>query len=480
VNVQTADLAAGRKKPPALKRTSYCPPLLLYNMMYRPLDFLTEVGCQYDIVRLGWLGVPFYLVTGPDLVKQLLADTKRFEKGSLFKKLQIVLGKGLVTLDGKDWIEARRRISQAFARGLMADQQQIVIRHTQELVVRLKTQSPSSPNNLDTLLNELMMRVAMELLFGATSDDVDLDEFHQAVDICNDYARCRIWSLVPDTWKTVRRKRFDKALATLESVVARVIERRRRDTPEERSRRSDVLSLLLEAGFEGIELRDHVMTMLMAGHETTAGSVTFLFGLLARYPEVQDDLYDEVRSLPAETVPLTELPLTEATWREALRLYPSVPMLDRQAMTDVQLGEYTIEAGANLIWSPYVMHRKYFSHAESFSPSRFLPGATIAPGTYVPFGEGPRMCIGKWLADMEGLTITALVMRDFRIEPAEAGPLVVRPMITLRPEHGFVVRFRPRQQKAVATARATTLELGATRPASQEVADSSELAIVST
>jgi cytochrome P450 len=413
-------------------------------MMYRPLDFLTEVGCQYDIVRLGWLGVPFYLVTGPELVKQMLSDTKRFEKGSLFKKLEIVLGKGLVTLDGKDWIEARRRISQAFARGLMDDQQQIVIRHTRQLIDRLKAQGPAAEVNLDTVLSELMMRVAMELLFGATSDDVDLEEFHEAVDVCNDYARYRIWSLVPEKWKTPRRRRFDKSLATLDAVVNRVIELRRRDTAEERSRRSDVLSLLLEAGFDGIELRDHVMTMLMAGHETTAGSVTFLFGLLARYPEVQDELYDEVRNLAAGAVPLTEVPLTEAAWREALRLYPSVPMLDRQAITDVQLGEYKIEAGANLIWSPYVMHRKYFSHADAFSPSRFLPGASVDPGTYIPFGEGPRMCIGKWLADMEGLTITALVMREFRLQAVESGLLRVRPMITLRPEHGFVVRFQPR------------------------------------
>lgn len=447
-------LSAGLKKPPAVLRTSLCPPLLLYKMMYRPLEFLTEVGCQYDLVRLGWLGVPFYLVTGTELVKQMLSDTKRFQKGSIFKKLEIVLGKGLVTLDGQEWIEARRRINQAFARGLMSDQQAIVIRHTLEMIDRLQTSRPSAAVDLDSLLNELMMRVAMELLFGASSDDVDLEEFHQAVDVCNDYARYRVWALAPEKWNTARRRRFVQALATLESVVSRVIERRRRDTQAERSRRCDVLSLLLDAGFDGVELRDHVMTMLMAGHETTAGSVTFLLGLLARHPEVQDDLFDEVRELPPATVPLSGLPLTEAVWRETLRLYPSVPMLDRQAITGVQLGEYRIEAGANLLWSPYVMHRKYFSDAAAFSPSRFLPGSATAAGSYIPYGGGPRMCIGKSLADMEGLTITALLMRELRLEPAEAGPLCVRPMITLRPVKGFVVRFRPRARLATAAGAA--------------------------
>ncbi|HVX16080.1 MAG TPA: cytochrome P450 [Pirellulales bacterium] len=436
---------AGLKRAPAHRHTNLCPPLLLYNMMYRPLTFLEDVGNRYDLVRLGWLGNPFYLVTSPELVKQLLTDTKRFHKGSLFKKLEIVLGKGLVTLDGKEWIEGRRRVNQAFARGLMADQQAIVIRHTLELIERLKTE-PATAFNLDLLTNELMVRIAMELLFGATIGDVDLDEFHDAVDVCNDYARYRIWSLVPEHWNTERRRRFVRALATLDGVVARVIERRRRDSKAERARRSDVLSLLLEAGFEGVELRDHVMTMLMAGHETTAGSITFLLGLLSRHLQVQADLYEEVRELPPATVPLGGVPHTEAVWRETLRLYPSVPMLDRQALVDVRVGDYKIEGGANLIWSPYVMHRKYFSQPETFLPSRFLPGAAVPPNSYIPYGEGPRMCIGKSLADMQGITITALLAREFTIESAEAGPLRVRPMITLRPENGFVVRFRGRPQ----------------------------------
>lgn len=431
------------KHAPALSRTNLCPPLLLYNMMYRPLDFLLDTAEEHDLVRLGWLGRPFYLVTGPDLVKQMLSDTKRYQKGSLFKKLEIVLGKGLVTLDGKEWIDGRRRVNQAFARALMSQQQAIVIQHTARLLDRLR-ENTGTNYDLDHLMNELMVGVAMELLFGATSDDVDLDEFHQAVDICNDYARYRIWSLVPEKWNTARRRRFVKALATLDGVVGRVIERRRKDTRAELAQRCDVLSLLLEAGFDGVELRDHVMTMLMAGHETTAGSVTFLLGLLARHPRVQEDLYAEVAGLPEGEVPLTGLPLTEAVWREALRLYPSVPMLDREAIVDVRLGDYKIAAGSNLIWSPYVMHRKYFAEPEAFMPERFLESGGVAPGTYIPFGEGPRMCIGKALADMEGMTITAMLAREFTTEPVETGPLAVRPMITLRPQHGFVVRFRQR------------------------------------
>lgn len=445
MNEPAAKPLAPRKRPPALARTRLCPPLLLWQMMYRPLDFLVEVGRQHDLVRLGWMGSPFYLVTQPELVKQMLGDTRRFVKGAIFKKLQMVLGKGLVTLDGQEWIDARRRVQQAFRPGLMAPQQDVVIRYTCEMIDRLRRQRPYQAVDLDALTTELMLRLALELLFGASPDLIDLDEAREAVDVCNDYARYRIWSMVPERWNTPRKRRFTAALQVLESIVSRVIAQRRAESKAERAQRCDVLSLLFEAGFEGVELRDHVMTMFVAGHETTAGSVAFLLGLLARHPDVQQRMYDEVEPWPERTVPLQSAPVTEAVWKETLRLYPSVPILDRLAAREVQLGEYTIPAGANLIWSPYVMHRKYCPDADRFDPGRFLGESTPTGSWFIPFGEGPRMCIGKSLADMEGLTIAALLVRAFEIAPADGADLTVRPMITLRPNNGFWAHLRPRQ-----------------------------------
>jgi len=445
VNNDAFEDAAAGKRPSALLSARLCPPLMLYQMMYRPLPYLLEVGLKHEIVRLGWLGAPYFLVSEPELIKQMLADPQKFQKGSLFKKLQLVLGKGLVTLDGQAWIDARRRVQQAFRPGLIAEQQEIVIRHTRNMIERLRKAPAGEPIDLDAVTTELMLRVALELLFGATPGDIDLDEARRAVDVCNAYARYRIWSLTPESWNTPRKRKFLAALATLESVVNRVIDERRRETKVALRERCDVLSLLFEAGFEGVELRDHVMTLFIAGHETTAGSVAFLLGLAARRPDVQQALFDEACGLPANSVPQGDLHFTEAVWKETLRLYPSVPMMDRTVTEDARLGRYSIPAGANLIWSPYVMHRKYFSDAERFDPRRFLDGAQPAPGTYLPFGEGPRMCIGKGLADMEGVTITSLVARAFEIEPADRSELTVRPMITLRPERGFLVRLRPRE-----------------------------------
>ncbi len=440
--------ASTLKDPPALPAARFCPPSMLFHMMYRPLPYLLKVGLEHDIVRLGWVGAPYFLVTEPELVKQMLGDPKRFQKGSLFKKLQMVLGKGLVTLDGQAWIDARRRVQYAFRPGLLPQQQQIVIRHAREMIERLRKAPPGATIDLDAVTTELMLHVALELLFGASPGDIDLEEARHAVDVCNAYARYRIWSLVPEKWNTPRKRKFLAALATLESVVNRVIEQRRGETKAERAERCDVLSLLFEAGFEGVELRDHVMTLFVAGHETTAGSVAFLLGLLARRPHLQDELFAESRELPADEAPLDSLPLTEAIWKETLRVFPSVPMMDRTVTERTPLGEYSIPAGSNLIWSPYVMHRKYCPDGDEFNPQRFLNGRQPAPGSYLPFGEGPRMCIGKGLADMEGVTISSLFTRAFEVEPADSAELSVRPMITLRPERGFMVRLRPRVEAA--------------------------------
>lgn len=434
---------AATRRIPSLWTTRACPPLLLANMMCRPLDFLTAVGRKYDLVRLGSLGVPYYLVCEPELIRQMLADPKRFHKGSIFSKLQLVLGKGLVTLDGDAWIEARRRVQQAFRPGLLANQQEIVARHTRLLIERLVQESASTVD-LDTLTSELMLRVALELLFGSSPDIVDLEQTRQAVDTCNAYARYRIWSVTPESWNTARKRRFLKALRFLEAIVDRVIQQRRKETADRRDARCDVLSLLFQAGFEGTELRDHVMTMFVAGHETTAGSVAFMLGLLARHGDVQQRVARENRELGERPITAESVPWTEAAWRETLRLYPSVPMLDRLAVGDARLGDYRIPARANLLWCPYAMHRKYFPEPERFDPGRFVDAALPPPGCFIPFGEGPRMCIGKSLADMEGLTVASLLTRVFQIEPAEQDELVVKPLITLRPKRGFVVRLTPR------------------------------------
>jgi cytochrome P450 len=356
----------------------------------------------------------------------------------------MVLGKGLITLDGDDWVEARRRVQQAFRPGLFAEQQQIVIRHTQEMIHRLQSEADGGVVDLAPVSSELMMRIALELLFGATPESIDLDQTRRDVEVCNDYVKNRVWSFTPESWHPRRLREFRQALQGLESIVERVIQQRRSETQAQRQKRCDVLSLLFEAGFSGVSLRDHVMTMMIAGHETTATAVSFAFALLARHADVQQRLFDEAKSLPASGFSLDDAPYTGAVWSESMRLYPAVPFLDRVAVNETALGPYRIPAGANLLWAPYCIHRKYWPDAETFDPQRFLDGTKHQRTNFIPFGIGPRLCIGKPLADMEGVTITTLFAQAFEMESADPGKLEVRPMITLQPKNGVKVRLHPR------------------------------------
>jgi enediyne biosynthesis protein E7 len=232
------------------------------------------------------------------------------------------------------------------------------------------------------------------------------------------------------------------------------------------------LSQLLEAGFEGRPLRDHVMTMLIAGHETTGTTLSFLWAHVARRRDVQESLYQEARSVGNTCGDLERLPYTEAVWKEILRLYPAVPILDRMAVEETQLGEYRIPAGANILWSPYILQRsaKYWPHRhdpKEFEPSAFLSDPPPLPGTYIPFGVGPRMCMGKALADMEALTIVSMFTRAFEIKSMETGDVRMRTLVTLRPEGGVPVKLTCRPPSSVPAGESTG-ECGCDLPAAAQ------------
>jgi cytochrome P450 len=282
-----------------------------------------------------------------------------------------------------------------------------------------------------------------------------MEELQWAIDTLNAYARWLVWAVTPPSWNTRRNREFRKAIGLLDAIVERIIDERSREHGGDADERCDVLSLLQAAGFEGKALRDHVMTMLIAGHETTGTALSFLWAHLARAPEFQEVLVLESIEQAPEEVDVDTLPLTEAAWRETLRLYPSVPVLDRFAVEDTEIGGYLIPKGANVLWSPFVMHRmeRYWPgrcDLDAFDPQAFLNCPDPVPGAYIPFGEGPRMCIGKSLADVEALTIISLFVRAFRVEPVDDSPVRMRTLVTLRPFDGVPVHLTPRVRPAIA------------------------------
>jgi cytochrome P450 len=451
----TASTLTPAQRPTGPVLTRFFPPALLYHLRTRPLEFLTSVAQQQqqqEVVHLGWAGWPTFFVTTPDLVKEMLLNTQQFEKGIILKKLEVIIGKGLITLNGDAWRDARRRMQSVFHRHLLQEQQGIVVRHTRQMIDRLQSEAAAGPVNLDRVMNELTFNIALELFVGAGPDMVeDHAELQAAIDNLNAYAKWRTWAFTSEHRNTRRNREFRKALAVLENIVEKVLAARRGDTAQASAARCDVLSLLLNAGFEGQPLRDHVMTMLIAGHETTGTALAFLWAHVARDVRVQNALYEEARCTSDDAIALEAIPFTDAVWKETLRLYPSVPVLDRFAKEEVRLGDYRIPARSNVLWSPYVMHRSkswwpHRSDPNAFDPWAFLNDPPPAPGAYIPFGEGPRMCLGKSLADMEALTVVSMFTRAFALESTRSDAIRTRTLVTLRPEGGVPVRLTPRLQ----------------------------------
>jgi cytochrome P450 len=244
-------------------------------------------------------------------------------------------------------------------------------------------------------------------------------------------------------------------MRTLDALVVRIFEERRR-APD---RAEDLLSMLMSAKDEETreqmtdrQLRDEVMTIVAAGHETTANALSWTFYLLSKHPEITGRLVREVATVLGDRKPtlqdLPRLTFTRAVLDESMRLYPPAWMVERQALVDDEVGGFRIPRGAIVAISPYFLqrHPRYWERPEIFDPDRFTaPEAAQRPKyTYLPFGGGPRFCIGNSFAIMEAQIILAMVVRRWSLAMVPGFPVVLEPSVTLRPLHGLLMNRAPR------------------------------------
>ena len=411
------------------------------------------------------LGKRIYFVNDADYVKRILLDNlANYPKSVTYRNnLRPFLGDGLLISEGDFWKRQRRLAQPAFhlrrLKALAATMADCAARMAQGWQHGMVI-------DVTTVMNAVTMEIVARTLFGAdVTRDIGTVAAAMAV-LGEETGRIRPTAFfeLPEFVTRPRGRRFAEAVATLDAIVNRIVAQRRAEMERGAAAQDDLLSMLLEArdeesgqGMTDRQLRDELVTLFLAGHETTAISLAWTFHLLAQNPEAEATLHAEVDAVLGErSAPgfddLERLPYARMVAEEAMRLYPPAYVFSRRALADDQLGPWRMPAGAHIIISPYSLHRNpaYWAEPDAFKPERFAPGvsgkdagkdaADRPKHAYLPFGGGPRICIGNSFAMMEHAIVLAAAVRRWRLESIPGHEVRTEPRITLRPRGGLQMR----------------------------------------
>jgi cytochrome P450 len=428
----------------------------LFEARRDPLTFFAKITREHgDYVAVRFGPLRYLFVNDPDGVRHILVDNHRnYPKSRSYEGLKLVLGEGLVTSEGDFWRRQRRLAQPAFHKDRLASFARLMAADTASMLERWRGIEAGVPFDLHYEMMRLTLRIVNRTLFS-TDTDADAADVGRAMTIAieyvNDYADAPI--RIPPWLPTPKNFRFRKALRTLDALVLRIIDERRRSGQES----PDLLSMLMSAKDEETreqmtdrQLRDEVMTIVSAGHETTANALTFTFYLLSQQPAVARLLRREVTEVLGGRTPAIEdlprLTYTRMVLEESMRLYPPAWAIERTAVADDEVGGVRVPRRTILAMSPYMLHRhpRYWENPEGFDPERFAPDRTAARPkfAYLPFGGGPRLCIGNSFALMEAQIILAMVMADCALDLCTGFPVELEPSVTLRPRKGIWVQRR--------------------------------------
>lgn len=427
--------------------------------------FERSVAEHGDVVRVRLAaGREAILLNDPRHIETvLLTQRANFIKHTFFwQHVTAIFGKGLLTSEGDFWQRQRRLAAPAFHPDRIASYGETMSRAADRHAAEW-TDGESRDIHRD------MMRVTMEIvaktLFDAEVRD-DLDDVSRTFDLVirEIAARFRRPFRIPDAVPTPGNLRYRRGVARLDRLVTRILDERRARPGD----RGDLLSMLLLArdddgqAMSDRQVRDETVTLFLAGHETTAIALSWTFYLLALHPEADAALHEELRGALAGRLPavsdLPRLRYTEAVVRESMRLYPPAYVIGREAVADCEIAGYRVSAGTTVYFAPWVLHRdrRWFERPEEFRPERWLDGLAVRlpKYVYIPFGGGPRICIGERFAMMEAILVLATIASRWRLTREDRRPLIPFPSITLRPDGPVAMRLHRREPPACAEAPA--------------------------
>ena len=429
----------------------------LREVQREPLELLRDGFRDHgDVVRYRFGTTRALLLAHPDHIGHVLHDNHRnYDKHNVdYTMLRRLLGNGLLTSDGAFWHRQRRLMAPMFHRQRVAGFCNLMVNSTLEMLDRWDALAQSGePFDVAVEMARLTLTIVAKSLFSAdVSDDAEtigvaLTEVNRQL---GEFSLLDMFWMIP----TARKRRFRAAVGALDQVVGKIIEQRRHAT----FRNEDLLSMLLDAvdeetskGMTPRQVRDEVLTLLLAGHETTANALAWTWYLLAQNPEAENKLHDEIASALGERAQgALDLPLlryTRMVIEESMRLYPPAWAISRNTIGEDEIGGYRVRPRTNIIICSFVTHRHpaFWEEPERFDPERFSPARSEGRPNfaYLPFGGGPRICIGNGFAMTEAQLVLATVAQRYRLRLAPGHPVELHPLITLRPRHGIRMTLHP-------------------------------------
>ena len=414
------------------------------ELVRQPLSFFLTITRQYgDIVCYRSAPEVAFLVNHPDHIRHILVENnKNYSKATYSNtKFKDEIADGLLVSEGDSWLRQRRLMQPAFHQNRLAQLVPLVTGETQRVIEHLQAAAREGrPVDISKLMASLTLSITTKALFG-----VDLgEEVNNVGDMIN---------MAADLLEKPKYARFQNALQYVDQVVFGIIEERRRTNVDT----GDLLSKLLQArdeetgqGMDDRQLRNQVITLLLAGYETTANALTWTWYLLAQNPGQAEQMRAEARQVLRGSLPssedLADLPYTRMVFEESLRIYPPAWVIGRKALGEDEIGGYRVPAEAIIAISPYVAHRHpdFWEKPDVFDPLRFTAARSAGRHrfAYLPFGAGPRQCIGNALAQLEAQIILSMIASRFDLTLVPDQDIRPQPLFILRPDRPVLMQVR--------------------------------------
>jgi len=418
-----------------------------------PTGFLLKLAALGDITSFRIGGQLAFFLNHPDFARDLLiTNNAKFIKGRALQRAKRLLGEGLLTSEGEAHLRQRRMIQPAFHRERIKSYAAAMTECAAQMADDWKD---GETRDIDKEMMRLTLEIVGKTLFSANVED-EANEVGTALTTIIEMFNYLLlpFSELLEKLPIPQAKRFNRAKETLDSIIYRIIEERRKSGVD----KGDLLSMLLGAQDEESggkmtdeQVRDECLTIFLAGHETTANALTWTLYLLSQNPEKEAKLHEELkRVLPNERLPAIEdlpnLKYTESVLAESMRLFPPVWALGRLTVEEHEVGGYQIPKGALVLLSQFTMHRdsRFWENAETFLPERWEK-QTIKEAAkryvYFPFSRGVRGCIGEGFAWTEGVLLIATLLRKWKLKLSPEQKIGMNPLMTLRPKFGMKMKI---------------------------------------